>query len=163
MKSYINNYTSCFRLQNSLTLLCKLNQKEYQPRSAKIMLLYLISLFTNFEMYSSEPYSLIRDDNMTELSLHNPFGSDIERLTNRNKNIRVFKNAYNLKISVLLDEKVNIKILNKFGAPAYLRQSHPSSTDEIMIDTSSWHKGRYKICFLNTFDEFFLSGEFDIY
>jgi Protein of unknown function (DUF3244). len=78
------------------------------------------------------------------------------------KPIRLFLNQFSLKINILLNEKVNIKVTDCTGFPVYLRQFIPGSSNETIVDISGWSSGTYTIVFTNTSGEIITNSEFNI-
>jgi len=76
--------------------------------------------------------------------------------------IRLFQNSFTLKININLDEKVNIKVTDMNGAPVYLRQFNPGTSNDIVVSTSSWSYGDYNIAFTDATGELLATGEFSI-
>jgi hypothetical protein len=80
------------------------------------------------------------------------------------RSVQMFQNVFALRIIMLSEEKVNIKITNGARAPVYLRQYLPGSVDnELRISISSWGYGDYNICFTNSSGTAIAEGEFSIH
>lgn len=78
------------------------------------------------------------------------------------KPIRVFQSSFSVKVNMNLSEKTNIKVTDSNGSPVYLRQYKTDSNKEMIISTSSWSYGDYKVTFTNYKNEIIAITEFSI-
>ncbi|GHV14405.1 hypothetical protein FACS1894179_01530 [Bacteroidia bacterium] len=75
------------------------------------------------------------------------------------KPISLYQSSSYLKVNIILDEKVNIKVLNATtDLPVYMRQYIPDTSGEMLINTSRWSGGYYNIIFTNASGEAIAQG-----
>ncbi|MBB4037106.1 archaellin [Dysgonomonas hofstadii] len=129
-------------------------------------------------MYSFNNFSL-RDHGVKVMSDSDDWGEVIikvlpetGKLTNPSASIRtislfkpikVYQSNFTLKVNIELEEKINIKITDNTGAPVYLRQLTPASSNEVLISTSSWNYGEYNITLTNSACAIIATGKFSIH
>lgn len=66
--------------------------------------------------------------------------------------VKILKNKINLKVSLVVRERLKMKIEDVNGLPVYLRQfalrTPETEAGEIEINIAEWEKGKYKIVFV---------------
>lgn len=131
-------------------------------------------MYSSIETYYTLRMDKIYGDEITEVELvifsgSNPDKPTLTRSAASTMSLRTIapvvkpislyqSNSY-LKVNIILDEKVNIKVLNATtDLPVYMRQYIPDTSGEMLINTSRWSGKYYNIIFTNSSGEVIAKG-----
>lgn len=64
--------------------------------------------------------------------------------------VRIFKNAFFLKLNLSISETVAIKITDTDNSRVYSTKFVPGKSNDILVNIAGWESGKYNITFTNT-------------